>query len=90
MVDPASPLANVKPIRIFILDDHELVRRGLIDLLTATDDLIVVGEAATAGEALRRIPPPRQMSPCLMPGCLTAAASMSAGRSARPLRTSGA
>jgi two-component system, NarL family, response regulator DevR len=56
MVDPTSPLANVKPIRVFILDDHELVRRGLIDLLTATDDLIIVGEAATAGDALRRIP----------------------------------
>jgi len=56
VVDPASPVTGVKPIRIFILDDHELVRRGLTDLLTATDDLIVVGEAATAGEALRRIP----------------------------------
>ena len=56
MVDPASPVTNVKPIRVFILDDHELVRRGLIDLLTATDDLIIVGEAATAADALRRIP----------------------------------
>jgi two-component system, NarL family, response regulator DevR len=55
MVDPASPVTNVKPIRLFILDDHELVRRGLTDLLTATDDLIIVGEAATAGDALRRI-----------------------------------
>jgi two-component system, NarL family, response regulator DevR len=56
MVHPASPVTSLKPIRIFILDDHELVRRGLIDLLTATDDLVIVGEAATAGEALRRIP----------------------------------
>ena len=56
MVDPASPVASHKPIRIFILDDHELVRRGLVDLLTATDDLIIVGEAASAAEALRRIP----------------------------------
>src|SRR5215218_3149650 len=39
-----------------ILDDHELVRRGLTDLLTATDDLIIVGEAAAAADALRRIP----------------------------------
>ena len=46
-----------RPTRIFILDDHELVRRGLIDLLgTAPDMVVVVGEAATAGEALRRIP----------------------------------
>jgi two-component system response regulator DevR len=45
-----------KPTRIFVLDDHELVRRGLIDLMSATRDLVVVGEAATAQAALRRIP----------------------------------
>ena len=45
-----------QPSRIFILDDHELVRRGLIDLLGTAPDMLVVGEAATAGEALRRIP----------------------------------
>ncbi|GAA2109121.1 response regulator transcription factor [Microlunatus panaciterrae] len=43
-------------IRVFILDDHELVRRGLTDLLSAPGDIEIVGEAATAGEALRRIP----------------------------------
>ncbi|MCW2811918.1 MAG: DNA-binding response regulator [Friedmanniella sp.] len=43
-------------IRVFLLDDHELVRRGLTDLLGSTDDLEVVGEAGTAAEALRRIP----------------------------------
>jgi two-component system, NarL family, response regulator DevR len=43
-------------IRVFLLDDHELVRRGLTDLLDATPDLRIVGEAATATEALRRIP----------------------------------
>jgi two-component system response regulator DevR len=42
--------------RVFILDDHELVRRGLVDLLDSAPDLEVVGEAATAGQALRRIP----------------------------------
>ena len=56
MVDPATPVTSEKQIRVFIVDDHELVRRGLIDLLTTTEDLIIVGEAATAGEALRRIP----------------------------------
>jgi len=56
MVDPASVVTSVKPTRIFILDDHELVRRGLTDLLTATNDLIIVGEAATATNAFRRIP----------------------------------
>lgn len=43
-------------IKVFILDDHELVRRGLVDLLNTTDDLHVVGEAATAAEARVRIP----------------------------------
>ena len=44
------------PITVFLLDDHEIVRRGLIDLLGTTTDITVVGEAATAAEALRRIP----------------------------------
>jgi DNA-binding NarL/FixJ family response regulator len=56
MVDSVTAVTRERPIRVFIVDDHELVRRGLIDLLTTTDDLIIVGEAATAGEALRRIP----------------------------------
>jgi len=41
---------------VFLLDDHELVRRGIRDLLWAEDDLQVVGEASTAEEALERIP----------------------------------
>ena len=41
---------------MFLLDDHELVRRGIRDLLWAEDDLQVVGEASTAEEALERIP----------------------------------
>src|SRR5436305_14671217 len=44
------------PVRVFLLDDHELVRRGIRDLLWAEDDLSVVGEAATADEALEKIP----------------------------------
>jgi DNA-binding NarL/FixJ family response regulator len=43
--------------RVFLLDDHEVVRRGLRDLFDAEDDLEVVGEASTADEALNRIPP---------------------------------
>lgn len=39
------------PIRVFLVDDHELVRRGLRDLLTTAPDLQVVGEAATVAEA---------------------------------------
>ena len=43
-------------VRIFLLDDHEVVRRGVRELLEAEDDLEVVGEAGTAEEALSRIP----------------------------------
>src|SRR6202011_5760236 len=41
--------------RVFLLDDHELVRRGIRDLLWAEEDLQVVGEAGTADEALEGI-----------------------------------
>lgn len=44
-------------IRIFLLDDHEIVRRGLRELLEGTGEMEVVGEAGTAEDALRRIPP---------------------------------
>jgi len=47
---------STTPIRVFLLDDHEIVRRGIADLLSAADDMEVVGEAGTAAEALRRIP----------------------------------
>ncbi len=43
-------------VRVFLLDDHEVVRRGLRDLLEAEDDLVVVGEAGTVEEAYGRIP----------------------------------
>src|SRR5690606_13103229 len=42
--------------RVFLLDDHEIVRRGLRELLEAEDDIVVVGEAGTAEEAYGRIP----------------------------------
>jgi len=41
--------------RVFLLDDHEVVRRGIRDLLEAEEDLLVVGEAGTAEEAIGRI-----------------------------------
>jgi two-component system response regulator DevR len=44
-------------IRVFLLDDHEIVRTGLRSLLEAEDDFIVVGEAGNAAEGLDRIPP---------------------------------
>ena len=43
-------------IRVFVLDDHEVVRRGLVDLLQAGGDIEVVGESGSAQEAARRIP----------------------------------
>ncbi|CAK7283428.1 response regulator [Streptomyces misionensis] len=44
------------PIRVFLLDDHEVVRRGLADLLDAEPDISVVGDADTAAHALVRGP----------------------------------
>lgn len=43
-------------IGVFLLDDHEMVRRGIADLLEEESGITVVGEAATAAEAVRRIP----------------------------------
>jgi DNA-binding NarL/FixJ family response regulator len=43
-------------IRVFLLDDHELVRRGVRDLLETEDDIVIVGEAGTVDEAIRRVP----------------------------------
>jgi two-component system, NarL family, response regulator DevR len=43
-------------IRIFLLDDHEIVRRGLRELLETVEDFEVVGESGSAVEASRRIP----------------------------------
>jgi DNA-binding NarL/FixJ family response regulator len=43
-------------VRVFLLDDHEVVRRGLAELLQAAGDIEVVGESGSAQEAARRIP----------------------------------
>jgi len=43
-------------VRVFLLDDHEIVRRGVRELLEANDDIEVVGEAGTAEEGMARIP----------------------------------
>jgi DNA-binding NarL/FixJ family response regulator len=43
-------------IGVFLLDDHEVVRRGVRDLLESEADITVVGEAGTAASALARIP----------------------------------
>src|SRR4051794_24350855 len=53
MTVPNEPSAK---IRVFLLDDHEIVRRGLRELLESDGDIEVVGESGLAQEATRRIP----------------------------------
>ncbi|MDX6309397.1 MAG: two-component system, NarL family, response regulator DevR [Nocardioidaceae bacterium] len=43
-------------IRVYLLDDHEVVRRGLRDLIETERDIVVVGESGSAREAVARIP----------------------------------
>ncbi len=51
--DPVSgPAADETSIRVFLLDDHEVVRRGVAQLLGREDDIEVVGEAGSFGEAM--------------------------------------
>ncbi|MBV9162354.1 MAG: response regulator transcription factor [Pseudonocardiales bacterium] len=58
MTDVALPEqgASRAAVRVFLLDDHEVVRRGLRDVLEQDGSIEVAGEAARADEALRRIP----------------------------------
>jgi DNA-binding NarL/FixJ family response regulator len=51
MTSPAS-----RKIKVFLLDDHEIVRRGVRDLLESEPDIEVIGEAGTAASAVARIP----------------------------------
>ncbi len=43
-------------VNVFLLDDHEIVRRGVRELLETDEGIAVVGEASTAAEALARVP----------------------------------
>jgi DNA-binding NarL/FixJ family response regulator len=58
--DEAMPIAGdtqpARKISVFLLDDHEIVRRGVRELLEAEPDIEVIGEAGTAASALVRIP----------------------------------
>ncbi|MWA03427.1 response regulator [Actinomadura sp. LD22] len=56
--DQNAPQATTT-IRVFLMDDHEVVRRGVAALLSAEDDIEIVGEAGTAEHALARIPAAR-------------------------------
>ncbi|MEU3147841.1 MULTISPECIES: response regulator transcription factor [unclassified Streptomyces] len=55
MADSERP-GPERHIRVFLLDDHEVVRRGVHDLLNDEPDITVVGEAATVEQALVRVP----------------------------------
>ncbi|WP_330309206.1 MULTISPECIES: response regulator transcription factor [unclassified Streptomyces] len=52
----ARTFSEQNPIRVFLLDDHEVVRRGLTDLLDAEPDIAVVGDADSVEHALVRGP----------------------------------
>ena len=54
--DATVPTAVPEPIRVFLLDDHEIVRRGIRELLESEGDIVVVGESGSALEAAHRIP----------------------------------
>jgi two-component system response regulator DevR len=54
-MDGADSGAGRTVIRVFLVDDHEIVRRGVADVINAEADLEVVGEASTARQALGRI-----------------------------------
>ena len=45
-----------EPIRVFLCDDHEVVRRGVKDMLEAEGDIAVIGEASSVAEAIARVP----------------------------------
>ena len=53
---PGEAPQGVRRIGVFLLDDHEIVRRGVRELLETEPDIVVVGEAGTAASALARIP----------------------------------
>ena len=53
---PVDDAGNGTAIRVFLLDDHEIVRRGVRNLLDAEPGITVIGEAETAAAALARIP----------------------------------
>ncbi|MFG3203810.1 response regulator [Streptomyces sp. NPDC048192] len=55
MADGEQP-GTGNPIRVFLLDDHEVVRRGVRDLLNDEPDIEVIGEAGTVEQALVRVP----------------------------------
>src|SRR5690349_15530695 len=56
MLEATEQTSGQRPIRVYLLDDHEIARRGVKDLLEAEGDIEVVGESGLAQEAIRLIP----------------------------------
>ena len=48
------------PTKVLIVDDHEIVRKGLVMLISRQEDLVVAGEAVAAAEAVQKA---RELSP---------------------------
>ena len=69
------------PITVFLLDDHEIVRRGVRHLLEGESDIKVVGEASTEAEAIGRVHALTRTSPSSTSGSRKATASSHAARS---------
>ena len=55
-MDDSADVSAEAMITVFLLDDHEIVRRGIADLLASAGGITVVGEASTTAQALARIP----------------------------------
>ena len=47
--------SSVKEIRVLVVDDHPVVRSGILSLLSPVADIQVVGEASSGGEAIRLV-----------------------------------
>ena len=56
MTSAPTDATRADKVRVFLLDDHEVVRRGIKELLESEGDIEVVGESGLALEAARRIP----------------------------------
>src|SRR5206468_11174567 len=48
----STPRISAMPIRVLLVDDHELVRQGVVSMLAKAEDLAIVGEAKTGREAI--------------------------------------
>ena len=55
-VATGADVHETRRIRVFLLDDHEIVRRGIAELLSGEPDIEVVGQSGSAAQAVRRIP----------------------------------